>query len=220
MSLGLARAALVAAAVGATGVVPATAEAAGLASVRGVVEADLGASIPAADSSYKKFADPTFKFSLRGGAELWLDARTARHFGVMPEAQIDLIPVKTSDGTYRGLIGIDTPFGRFRFLFGFRALYDFGIGAAYVRFALGADYLTGTEQASFGTFTARTSFSSTAFTLEPGMGVHFRFLRYGIAGAYVGFPVAFHDFGRTDAGGVRSFTAVDVDLLATLGARF
>jgi hypothetical protein len=188
--------------------------------MHGYGEGALGVSIPAGDSDYRNFASATFKFSLRGGLELWLFKR----FGFAPEAQLDLFPVKTNDGTYRTVvngttIGVDTPFARYRFLIGGRFLFDFGIGAAYARFLVGADYLTGSEQASLGGFTIRTGFSSTAFTLQPGVGVQFRFLRFMTAGASFDLPVAFHDFGRRDAGGIQSFTAIDVDLLATIGFR-
>ena len=94
--------------------------------LHGFGEGALGVSIPVADSSWNTFADATFKFSLRGGLELWLFQRV----GFAAEAQIDFIPVKTDDGTYRpnNLIRIDTPFSRFRFLFGGRFLFDFGMG--------------------------------------------------------------------------------------------
>ncbi len=191
--------------------------------VVGIAEGALGVSIPAADSDYRRFASPTFKLSLRGGAELWLSDL----IGVAPDLQIDLIPVKTNDATYRsGNFGVDTPFFRARFLFGARLLIALSRRFpldAFFRFAIGADYLTGSETASFNVGPIRgggtINLSSTAFTLEPGFGLQFRFLRYGAAGVYAGFPVAFHDFGRADAGNVRSFTAVDVDLLGFIGAR-
>jgi hypothetical protein len=193
--------------------------------MHGFGEGALGAAIPANDLDYQHFASPTFVFSLRGGLELWLFKR----FGFAPEAQIDLIPVKTNDDTYRGIVingtrfGADTPFGRYRFLVGGRFLADFGVGATYVRFLVGADYLAGSEQLSvdLGGFRAnvRYPFSSTAFTLQPGVGIQFRFLRYAIAGLSVDLPVAFHSFAQPDLAGIRSFTAIDFDLLGTIGFR-
>lgn len=191
--------------------------------VVGIAEGAPGISIPVADSDYRRFASATFKLSLRGGAELWL----SELIGVAPDLQIDLIPVKTNDGTYRsGNFGVDTPFFRARFLVGARFLIALAKRlpfAAFFRFAVGADYLTGSETASFNIGPIRgggtLNLSSTAFTLEPGFGLQLRFLRYGAAGVYAGFPVAFHDFGRTDAANIRSFTAIDVDLLGFIGAR-
>jgi len=189
--------------------------------LHGYGEGALGVSVPAGDSTYRNFASATFKFSLRGGVELWL----FKKFGFAPEAQVDLIPVKTNDATYRNTVingttyGVDTPYGRYRFLVGGRFLFDFGIGAAYARFLVGADYLTGSESGTVGPITVRENFSSTAFTLQPGVGVQFRFLKYMTAGASFDLPVAFHDFGRADAANIRSFTAIDVDLLGTIGFR-
>jgi hypothetical protein len=193
--------------------------------LHGFGEGALGASIPVGDDDYRHFASATFAFSLRGGLELWL----FKHMGFAPEVQIDFIPVKTNDDTYRGLVingtryGIDTPFGRYRFLVGGRFIYDFGFVAPYARFLVGADYLTGSEQVSIDVGplrgNVRYDFSSTAFTLQPGIGVQFRFLRYAIAGLSIDLPVAFHSFGKSDAVGTNSFTAIDLDLLATIGFR-
>lgn len=184
---------------------------------RWLLDAAIGVSAPVADSNYTTFADPTFKFSLRTGAELWL----THLIGVAPELTIDLFPVKTDDYTYRRIVGIDTPFARFRALAGARLLIAFpkDIGAFFARFGLGLDYLWGSEQGNVGPVLLRANFSSTAFTLEPGFGAQFRVTRWGVVGATLGFPVAFHDFGRADAANIRSFTAVDADFLVFFGLR-
>jgi hypothetical protein len=178
-----------------------------------------GVTIPVGDSDYNRFVDPTFKFSLRLGGEIWFSPQ----FGIAPEFTLDLIPIKTDDHTYRPFngAGADTPFGRVRGLLGSRLLLGFPpYGAFFFRLALGVDYITGSEQASVGPFSASISFSSTAFTVEPGVGVQFKITRYGVVGLMIDFPVAVqHDFGKTDAGGIRKFTAVDIDLLFFIGAR-
>jgi hypothetical protein len=180
-------------------------------------DAALGVSIPVGDSTYNKFADPTFKFSVRAGAEIWLTDR----IGIAPELTVDFIPVKTDDSTYRPntFVQADTPFSRYRVLAGARLLINFGIGAAFARFGLGVDYLTGYEQGSGFGATVRLNRSSTAFTGEPGFGVQFKVLKICMVGATVGFPIAAHDFGSADPFNIRSFTAVDADLLGFFGVR-
>ena len=188
--------------------------------LHGYGEGAIGASVPVSDDAYKKFAQATFKFSLRGGLELWL----FKKFGFAPELQIDLFPIKTNDGTYRAVVngttvGVDTPFGRYRVLFGGRFIFDFGIGSAFARFLIGADYINGDESGTLFGVTVRSSFSSTAFTLQPGVGVNFRFLKYMTAGLSLDLPVAFHDVGRNDAAGIQKFDAIDIDILGTVGFR-
>ena len=182
----------------------------------GLFDAAVGVSIPVGDSNYNRFADPTFKLSLRGGAEIWLTNR----FAVAPELALDFIPVKTDDGTFRPAgAGIDTSFFRFRVLAGARLLWNLGICALFARFGIGLDYITGSERASILGLNINLNLSSTAFTLEPGVGVQFHFLKYGIAGGTLGFPVAFHNFNKNDAANNSAFTAVDLDILAFAGAR-
>ena len=199
--------------------------------LHGYAEVAPGVSIPVSDGNYKNFADPSFKFSLRGGVELWLFKR----IGFAPEAQIDFIAVNTNDGTFQNAHidfagvrydGINASYGRYRFLIGGRFLFDFGIGAAYARFLVGADYLTGSESETVmtpaGTLNHTEGFSSTAFTLQPGVGVLFRFAKYFQAGMSFDAPVAFHNFNNRDeyAIGNASFTSVDIDILGVFGFRF
>ena len=66
--------------------------------IEGLVDANIGVSIPVGDSNWNKFADPTFKLSLVGGAELWLN----RRFGVAPYLQLDFIPVSKVPQPVRG----------------------------------------------------------------------------------------------------------------------
>jgi hypothetical protein len=190
--------------------------------IHGYGEGALGVTIPVSDGNWKNFADPTFKFSLRGGVELDLLKKDKFGFGFAPEAQIDLIPINANGNTFRniGQITINASFGDYRFLIGGRFLFDFGIGAAYARFLVGADYLTGSETAAVGQFAGTANYSSTAFTLQPGVGVQFRFLKYGIAGVSLDVPVAFHQFGRNEpATGGGSFNAISFDILGTIGFR-
>lgn len=203
--------------------------------VRGFAEAGFGASVPLADDNYRKLAAASFKASLRGGLELTL----SRWVKLAPELQIDLIPVMTNNSSYAPTpltpSGIQTSFQRYRFLGGLRLLFDFGFGSAMVRFLVGADYLSGSEGLSaVDQFTGEVlhfnyNYSSEGrLTVQPGVGVQFRFLKYGIAGVSLDVPIAFHDFGLTwdrryvlfDAAGVNRFTAVDLDLLATIGFRY
>jgi hypothetical protein len=197
--------------------------------VRGFVEAALGVAIPVGDAGYRRFASPTFAPSLRGGVELWV----SRRWAVAPELQLDGMVVNTNDDTYRPLTfdgapayDVDTPFSRWRALAGARVVVDFGFGAAVARLLVGVDHLTGSEQATRLAWVSeadippqRFDFSSTGFTVQPGIGVQLRFARYGIAGLSLELPVAFQQFNREDAAHLRSFTTVDLDVLATIGYR-
>jgi hypothetical protein len=204
--------------------------------LRGYVEAALGASVPIADSNYRNFAQATFKPSLRGGLEL----RVFKRLAVAPELQLDIVPVKTNDSTYRPthLVGIsdgvyvDTSFVRYRVLGGVRFILNFGVVAAFARFLVGVDYLNGSEGEPFSVHgTGRMMYfslplSSTAFTVQAGIGVQFRFLKYGIAGLSIDLPTANHDFGfangypKRDLVNIHSLKALDVDLLTTIGFRY
>ena len=178
-----------------------------------------GVAIPLGDSNYNKFADPSFKLSLRAGVIIYL----AHNLGIAPELQFDYIPVNSDDGTYADN-HIDVNANRIRALAGGRFIVPFGIGSFYVRLALGVDYITAEYSGSAAGFTASTTRSSTAFTLEPGFGVNFNIHRHIMIGLYAGFPIApSHDISITEAGFALltpKFDAVDLDLLATIGFRF
>jgi hypothetical protein len=199
----------------------------------GFVEAAAGVSLPELGSRYQSFASPGFKPSVRGGIELWL----IKAVGFAPELQLDVIPVnqRSTDAIYVRNVatGMDTysmvsSFGRYRFLAGGRFLFNFGPGAAFIRILAGVDELSGSEKltaigmpAAGGPVTGqRLNFASTAFTVQPGIGVHFIFWRHMIIGVSIDLPIAFHDFGKPDLGGVQKFNSVDADLMGTLGYRF
>jgi hypothetical protein len=176
-----------------------------------------GLSIPIADGNYKKFADPSYKLGLRVGAVFYV-----RHnLGVAPEAEFDYSPVNTNDATYQS-VGIDAQFNRVRGLFGGRVIVPFGIGSFYARLAIGVDYLTGSLGVILPVIGRQsTPYSSTAFTLEPGVGVQFNIVRHLVLGVTSGFPVAFHDTNKPLTNlSTSAFTAVDIDFLAVLGVRF
>lgn len=201
----------------------------------GFVELAAGASIPELSKTYLDFASPTVKFSARGGLELWL----VKSVGFAPEAQLDLMPLnqRNTDAVYVRNVetGIDqfsmkSTFGRYRFLAGGRFLFNFGPGAAFIRILAGVDEITGNEEATKITSAPpqpgdpvtgrRFNFSSTAFTVQPGAGVHFIFVRHLVIGISIDVPIAFHDFGKPDLGGIQKFTSIDADLMGTLGYRF
>jgi opacity protein-like surface antigen len=175
-----------------------------------------GIAVPLGDSNYKKFTDPSFKVGVRAGAIFYVHPR----FGIAPEAELDWIPINTNDNTYQNN-QIDAQFNRVRFMLGGRFIVPFGIGSFYARIGFGVDYITGSTAPTFniplvGRLT--TSFSSTAFGFEPGLGVQFNVVPHLVIGGAMGFPIASHNFGNTGPL-VTSFTAVDVDFLATIGLR-
>ena len=199
----------------------------------GFVEAAAGVAIPELGSTYRSFASPTVKPSVRGGVELWL----IHAVGFAPEAQLDIIPVNmhASDPVYVRNVqtGMDTyslasSMGRYRFVAGGRFLFNIGPGAAFIRVLAGVDELSGTEKlTAIGTPAPggppsgqRFSFASTAFTVQAGAGIHFIFVRHLMIGVSIDVPIAWHDFGKPDLGGIQKFTSVDADLMGTLGYRF
>ncbi len=199
----------------------------------GFVEAAAGVELPQLSATYRSFASPTFKPSVRGGVELWL----IHAVGFAPEAQLDVIPVNVhqNDPIFVRNVqtGMDTyslaaTYGRYRVVAGGRFLFNLGPGAAFVRVLAGVDELSGSEKlTAVGTPTPggpptgqRFSFASTAFTVQAGAGVHFVFVRHLMIGISIDVPVAWHNFGKPDLGGVQKFTSVDTDLMGTLGYRF
>jgi hypothetical protein len=148
-----------------------------------------GIAVPIADAPWRAYTSPSFKFSLRVGAELWL----ARGFGIAGEVDLDPEPLITTDRVQ----------GRFRGMVGFRLLFGFGIGAFFIRHAIGADYISRIPSGNILE-------AQAALAVEPGVGVQFRVIRHMVVGFTVDFPVGFF----------QSLTAVDVQFLGFLGARF
>jgi Outer membrane protein beta-barrel domain len=184
-----------------------------------MVDGAAGISAPIGDNDYKNFADPSFKLSLRVGAVFYVHPK----FGVAPEAQFDWIPVNSNDSTFQSR-GIDAQVHRIRALGGGRFIVPFGIGSFYARVAMGVDYITGTFSVDVPIIGRQsTTGTSTAFTVEPGVGVQFNLARHLVAGLYTGFPIApNHSIVVNAAGGTvsgRKFTAVDIDFLAVFGVR-
>jgi hypothetical protein len=177
-----------------------------------------GVAIPLADDNYNKLADASFKLSLRAGVIFYI----TRNFGVAPELQFDYIPVNSDDHTFADN-NINAKINRIRALAGGRFIVPFGIGSFYLRVAMGVDYITGSFTAGAAGVTVSTSGSSTAFSIEPGLGVQFNIAPHIVVGFYAGFPISpSHDFNVTLAGFnfQQKFDAVDLDLLATIGFRF
>jgi hypothetical protein len=151
-----------------------------------------GLSVPIADGTWRGEADPSFKFSLRTGAELWF----TRGFAFAGEIDLDVSPQMRDDGTVAG---------RVRALAGFRLVFGFGVGAFFIRHAIGLDYATTTLP------TPGRIRGSVSLGVEPGIGLQFRFARRGVAGFVMDFPTAFYD--NTSA------FIMDVQLLGLIGLR-
>ena len=172
-----------------------------------------GVSIPIGDNDYQRFADPSFKIGLRLGVVLEL----SRSFSIAPEAEFDFVavePDRTDFPSVSGTIGASTSIFDERGLFGARYIFPFALGAFYLRTLIGVDHLGGTSTVNIGGLSGSSSFDSTAFALEPGAGIEFNIVRHLVIGFSTGFPIAFHHLSQN-----RSFTAANIDLLATVGLR-
>jgi hypothetical protein len=156
---------------------------------RFLLDAAPGLTVPIADNYWRGYGGPSFKFSLRVGAELWF----AHQFGIAGEVDLDPEPLILSNhdvvGRVRGLVG-------FRLLFGFR------VGAFFIRHAIGVDYVGTIETAP------NRLAGEAALAVEPGVGVQFRFIRHGVVGFLVDFPIGFF-----------YHLAADVQFLGFLGVR-
>jgi hypothetical protein len=170
-----------------------------------------GVTIPISDSDYKNYADASYKLGIRAGVVLYV----LRNFGIAPEVEFDFIPVNSSDATFQKN-GIDAQFYRERGLVGGRFIIPFGIGSFYMRAMFGVDHIGGSTSITVAGTRLSTDWSSTGFTFEPGVGVQFNVVKHLVVGFTTGFPIALHDFGTNKP----SFTAVDVDFLGVVGARF
>lgn len=148
-----------------------------------------GITVPIAGAGYAASTGPSFKFSLRTGAELWFN----RVFGIAGDGDLGFSPMMSSGG----------PTFRFRGLVGLRLLIGFRVGAFFIRQAIGVDYIAGTLRS------LSVLDGTSALAVEPGFGVQFRFIRHGVVGFALDFPVGFFNF-----------LAADVQMLAFLGLRF
>jgi hypothetical protein len=168
-------------------------------------DASPGVEIPIGNGDYTDLASTTFRSSLRLGAEIWFN----RTIGIAPEVDFDFGPFLFSS---RYPSDYNPHWARLRGLGGMRLLIGFGPGAFFFRFVMGIDGLVG----QYPNSDSRTTYSS--FTVEPSFGVQFRFLRHGIVGATVDFPIAFDD---DPALVPRDHTALQVDcaLMFFIGIR-
>ncbi len=160
------------------------------ADVRFLFDAAPGITVPIADGDWRNFNSPSFKLSLRTGGELWF----SRHFGIAGEIDTDLQPLlvtrSSADVRFRGLVGL-------RLLFGFR------VGAFFIRQAIGVD-LVGNGLRN------GVKASEAALAVEPGVGMQFRFIRRGVVGFAVDFPIGFYG---------TPYFAADVQFLGFIGVR-
>jgi hypothetical protein len=131
-----------------------------------------GIQVPIATAGYVAEVEPTFKHSLRIGAELWIN----RRFGIAGEGDFGLSPILFDDG------GLGA---RVRFLLGFRLLFGFRVGAFFLRHAIGLDHAVRNVRAP------QPGISSLG--VEPGFGLQFYFARRGVAGFGVDLPTAFNN---------------------------
>jgi hypothetical protein len=118
-----------------------------------------------------------------------------RGFGIAGEVDLDPEPLMTTNR--------DAVQGRFRGMIGFRMLFGFGIGAFFIRHAIGVDYIARIPNGNILEAEGRLA-------VEPGVGVQFRVVRHMVVGFSVDFPIAFY----------QPLTAIDVQFLGFIGARF
>jgi hypothetical protein len=169
-----------------------------------------GVAIPIGDSTYKHYFDASFQLGFRIGAVLYI----SRHFGIAPEGEFDFMPLTADSSQFPDYT--HPSIFRERGLFGARFIIPFGIGSFYARFAMGVDHIGGNYTVNVGPFGASASVSSTAFAIQPGLGLQFNVIRHLVVGFATDFPIAWHNFTSSDN---NKFTAVDVDFLAVIGLR-
>jgi hypothetical protein len=149
-----------------------------------------GITVPIGPPGWVAEGDPSFKHSFRIGAELWFN----RRFAFAGEGALDVSPQMFDRGDVHA---------RVRAMVGFRLVFGLGVGAFFLRHAIGADYLATRISPPNG---------SASLAVEPGMGLQFRFSRYGVAGVVMDFPTSF-SFGSSP-----NFN-MDVQLLGLIGVR-
>jgi hypothetical protein len=169
-----------------------------------LLDGGIGVTFPIGDYYYRNAYFPSPEFMLRFGAELWF----SRHFGLAPEAGIEIVPVVSNSPGNRGQVD----FTRLRWLFGLRLLFGFGRGHAFfLRAAFGADVEFFEVPTGFGG--PRPNFAW--FVFEPGLGLQFKVARRMVAGFAVDFPIVPHDYNYYGYSNVQ----VDTSLLFFLGLR-
>ena len=159
------------------------------ANVRFLFDAAPGVTIPIADNAWRDYTSPSFKLSLRVGGEIWF----GHHFGIAGEIDTDPEPLLRSDGHV---------LGRVRGLVGLRLLFGFGVGAFYIRHAIGVDYVNDIQ------VTRDARAGAAALAVEPGVGLQFRVARRLVVGFDTAFPIGFF-----------YNLATDVQFLGFIGAR-
>ncbi len=159
------------------------------ANVRFLFDAAPGVTIPIADNAWRGYAGPSFKLSLRIGGEIWL----SRHFGIAGEIDTDPEPLERTDARL---------LGRFRGLVGLRLLFGFGVGAFYIRHAIGVDFVSEIRTSP------DTLAPAVGLGVEPGVGLQFRVARHLVVGFDTAFPIGFFNS-----------LAVDVQFLGFFGVR-
>jgi len=172
----------------------------------GFAELGGGVMIPAADSTWTDYVDPSPKLFVRGGA-------TQNGFGGM--LSFDWTPVNVDATTWNFL---DVSAYRFRILANAVAHIHAGNKLeASARFGIGIDIQHVTVRAAIGPLSSKTDDDDYGLALEPAFGIWYDVGPVQLGGE-LALPISFHSYNANDNKVVLDdFTAFDVDLL--LGVR-
>jgi hypothetical protein len=184
---------------------------------------DVGASIPAADSVFLRYADPTVKIGIHAGWEFALH----KYFLIAPELNLDIIPVNTDENSFHANnIHFNATFTRIRFAVGARLALRFGKAEPFLRLGFGLDHITGNVLPPIGN---QRNFSSSAFLFKPAFGFQYEIVKYVVLGVELALPVAGHNFGDVFPyfnalspanARVVAFTAFDIEVGLFAGFRY
>jgi hypothetical protein len=190
------------------------------------VDLSVALSLPAADNTYTRFADPTARIGINVGWELAVH----QYFLIEPELELDIIPVNTDDATFNdNNVHFNPAFNRVRFLIGARLAARIKKVEPFLRLGFGVDWIGGSVVPPIGN---TRDFSSAGFAFKPGLGVQGEVYKHVVIGGEIAFPVASHNFGNVDQCGGNvvscfnglqgnvSFTAFDVEIAIYAGFRY
>jgi hypothetical protein len=176
----------------------------------------LGPSFAIGGDDWRRFTNANFAASGRIAFPFWL----SRQIGIGPELDLDGATVITMPPSVAG-VQIDASFGRLRALLGVRVVVRAGAFSLFVRGALGVDYISGHESAALGTLGATVHLTSTALSIEPGIGVEWSPAPHFALGLSIAFPIGVnHRFADSGNSYGNQFTAADLELLPFIGGRF
>lgn len=180
-----------------------------LASPRPVIYGDLGSgvSVPVGLGEWHHRFEQSYKFVFRAGIE-WL---VHRRVSLAPELALDVVAQNPRDSTYWAH-GLDARYTRTRATIGGRLGIVFPHGAFYLRAGIGLDFLSGWTRVRNE---PRMWDDALSVAFSPALGISAMPIKQLAIGLWCGPTIANYDLGD----GAGHFTAVDIDVVITIGGR-